>query len=53
MGITVGFGVPGENNDGRSMIDFCAERGLSVNKTLSTRVLISTPGWLETKMEWK
>ena len=28
MGIIVGFGVPRENNNGRRVIDFCAERGL-------------------------
>ena len=30
-GITGGFRVPGENDNGRKVIDFCAERGLSVS----------------------
>ena len=30
MGETGGFGVPGENNNGRRVIDFCAERELWV-----------------------
>ena len=29
-GITGAFGVPGENDDGRRVVEFCAERGLSV-----------------------
>ena len=28
--ITGGFGVPGENRNGRRVIDFCAEKGLCV-----------------------
>ena len=31
MGITGGFGVPGENDNGRRVIDFCAKRRLSVS----------------------
>ena len=53
VGMTVGFGVPGENDNGRRVIDFCAERRLCVSDTLSTRVCISIPGWLGTKMEWR
>ena len=33
VGITGGFGVPGENDNDRRVIDFCAERGLSVSNT--------------------
>ena len=51
-GITGGFGVPGENNNGREVIDFCAEKGLPVSiLTLSTGIFICTLGWLEAKME--
>ena len=31
MGITGEFGVKGENDNGRSVIDFCAEKELSVS----------------------
>ena len=30
VGITDGSGVPGENGNGRRVVDFCAERGLCV-----------------------
>ena len=33
VGITDWFGVPGENDNGRRVLDFCAERGLSVSNT--------------------
>ena len=33
MDITDGFGVPLENDNGRKVIDFCAERRLSVSNT--------------------
>ena len=49
--ITGGFAVPGEKDNGRKVIDFCAEKGLSVSNTLSTGDCRSTPGWLEPKME--
>ena len=32
-GITGRFGVPGENNNGRRVIHFCAEGKLSVSNT--------------------
>ena len=32
-GVTDGFGVPGENDYGRRVTDFCVERGLSVSDT--------------------
>ena len=32
-GITGGFGVPGENDNARRMVDFCTERGLCVGNT--------------------
>ena len=49
-----GFGVPDENDNGRRVIDFCAERGLCVGDTyLEDKSYTSTAGWLEAKMEWK
>ena len=33
VGITGGFGVPGENDNGKRVIDFLAERRLSVSNT--------------------
>ena len=33
-GITGAFGVPGENENGRRMVEFCAERGLCVTHIL-------------------
>ena len=33
MGITGGFGVLGENDNGRRVISLCAERRLSVSNT--------------------
>ena len=32
-GITGAFGVPGENDNGRRVVEFCAERGLCVDNT--------------------
>ena len=32
-GITGVFGVPGENDNGRTMVEFCAEKGLCVGNT--------------------
>ena len=32
-GITGGFGVEGENENGRRVIDFCAEKGMCVSNT--------------------
>ena len=32
-GITGAFGVPGENENGRRVVEFCAERGLYVGNT--------------------
>ena len=40
-GITGGFGVAGENENGRKVIDFCEERGMCVILSLNTRVSIS------------
>ena len=41
------FGVPGENDNGRRVAEFCTERGLYVGNThiLSTEVCISTQDW--------
>ena len=33
VGITGGFRVPGKNDDGRRVIEFCAERGFCVGNT--------------------
>ena len=45
-GITDAFGVPGENDNGRRMVEFCKERGLCVvTHSLSTEVCISTQDW--------
>ena len=33
VGITGAFGVPGENKNGRRVVEFCAERGLCVGST--------------------
>ena len=35
VGITGSFGILGENDNGRRVIDFCAERGLCVGNTYS------------------
>ena len=32
-GITVALGVPGENDNGRRVVEFCEERGLCVGNT--------------------
>ena len=32
-GITGAFGVPGENANGRRVVEFCGERGLCVSNT--------------------
>ena len=36
-GITGAFGVPGENKNGRKVVEFCAERGLGVDNILRTQ----------------
>ena len=33
VGITGAFGVPGENDNGRGAVEFCAERGLRIGNT--------------------
>ena len=33
VGITYAFGVPGENDNDRRVMEFCAERGLCVANT--------------------
>ena len=33
IGITGAFGVPGENDKGRKVVELCAERGLCVSNT--------------------
>ena len=51
-GLSGTFGISGENNNGRRLVEFCAERGLCVvTCTLNTRVFISTKAWQRAKME--
>ena len=48
------FGVPGENDNGRRVVEFCAERGMCVcNIYFRHNSFISTQGWQETKMEYR
>ena len=48
--ITGAFGVPGKNDNGRRVVEFCEERGLCVGNTyLSTEVCISTQEWQRTR----
>ena len=53
-GITGAFGVPGEN-DGRRLVEFCAERGVCVwvTQALSIGVSVSTQIWQVVKTEWR
>ena len=37
-GITGDFGVPGENENGRRVVEFCIEKGLCVGNILSKEV---------------
>ena len=50
--ITGAFGVPRENDNGRRVVKFSAERGCMVN-TSSTRVSTSTQKCQGTNMEWR
>ena len=53
-GITGAFEVPGENDNGRRGMEFCAEKWFAwVKHTLSTRVCINSQGWQGTKVEWR
>ena len=53
-GITGAFGVPGENDNGRRVVEFCAEKGLCVcNINLSTVVYINRQGWQGVEMGWR
>ena len=46
------FEVPGKNENGISVLEFCGEGGcLWVTHTSNTRVCISTRGWQWVKME--
>ena len=52
--ITGAFGVPGENYNGRRVVDFCAESGLWVGNTyFEPKSLHSIQGWQRAKMEWR
>ena len=46
-GINGAFGVPGEDDNGRKVVEFCAERWLCVGNILQTQ------GWQGAKMEWR
>ena len=51
-GITDAFGVPGENDNGRRVLEFCAERGLCMGNTyFKHRSWISTQGWQGAKTD--
>ena len=53
-GITGAFGAPGENDNGKRVVEFCAERGLVwVTHILSTEVCISAQEWQGAKAEWR
>ena len=41
-GTTDAFGDPGENENGRRVVEFCVEMGLCVG---NTRICIGTQGW--------
>ena len=53
-GITVAFGVPGENDNGRRVVGF-AKKGNSlwVTHIISTEVCISTQEWQGVETMWR
>ena len=51
--ITGAFGVPRENNYGRSGFHFCGERGLCVGNSNFKHKFAYIHGWLEAKMKWR
>ena len=48
--IICGFGVPGENDNGKKVIDFCNERGLCVSNTYFEHKIIPE---IKAKIEWR
>ena len=48
-GISGAFGVPGENDNGRRVMEFYAERG----HILSTEIYISTQEWQGFEVVWR
>ena len=52
MDITGVFGVSEKNDNEKRVTDFVRKGGLCVGNTSSTRVYISTLGWLGAKIEW-
>ena len=52
VGITVAFKVPGENDNGRKVVEFCVKRGLCVGSTLSIRVCISKQRYHMHMKQW-
>ena len=52
-GITGAFGVQGENDNGRRVVEFCEESGLCVGNTyFKHKSLHSTQEWRGVKTEW-
>ena len=52
--ITGVFGIPGENDNGRRVMEFCAERGLCVGNTYSKhRSLHKYTRVARVKTEWR
>ena len=51
--ITGAFEVPGDSDNGRRLVEVCAERGLCLGITLSTGVYITTQRWQGVKMLWE
>ena len=48
VGITGPFGAPGENENGRTVVDFCLERWLWVGDTYFAHTNFkNTPGWID------
>ena len=53
-GITGAFGVPGENDNGRRVVEFCAERELCVGNTyFKHKSLYKFIRWKGVKTEWR
>ena len=53
-GISNTYGLPGENDNGRRVMKFCAERGLCVGNTYFDKgACISAQGWQGFKTEFR
>ena len=54
VNITGAFGVPGENDNGRRVVNFCTENGLFVsNKYLKHKSLHKYIRVAKSKLEWR